>query len=92
MYNGIIAQRDRAAFFRNLIVILNVVVKSDSSDSDFEGFLEGSFDVDVVERQHNTVNSDSDISLLFAFYGILIYLHFICGMYLLIIGGKYNKN
>ena len=36
---------------------------SDLSDSDFEGFLEGSFDIDVVERQHNTVNSDSDFSL-----------------------------
>ena len=28
-----------------------------------EGFLEGSFVVDVVERQHDTVDSDSDISL-----------------------------
>ena len=34
---------------------------SDSSDSDFEGFFEGSFDV-VVERQHDTVDSESDIS------------------------------
>ena len=58
MYNGIIAQRDRAAFFRNLIVILNVVVLLDSSDLDFEGFLEGSFDIDFVERQHNTIDSD----------------------------------
>ena len=36
---------------------------SDWSDSDFEGFLEGSFDVDVVERKHDTVNSDGDINL-----------------------------
>ena len=36
---------------------------SDSSDSDFEGFLERSFDIDIVERQHDTVDSDSDISL-----------------------------
>ena len=36
---------------------------SDSSDLDFEGFLEGSFDIDVIERQHDTVDSDSDTSL-----------------------------
>ena len=41
----------------------NIIVISDSSDSDFEGFLEGSFDIEVVERQHDTVNRDSDISL-----------------------------
>ena len=46
--------------FHSLIVILNVVVMSDSSDLDFEGFLEGSFDVD---KQHDTVDSDSNISL-----------------------------
>ena len=63
MYDSIIAQKERAAFFRSLNVILNVVVMSDSSDSDFEGFLECSFDVNIVEKQHNTVNSDSDISL-----------------------------
>ena len=45
------------------LLILNVIVISDSSESDFEGFLEGSFDVNVVERQHDTVNSDSNISL-----------------------------
>ena len=60
-------QRDRAAFFHSLIVILNIVVMSDSSDSGFEGFLEGSFDVDIVERQHDTVDNDSDISLDFSF-------------------------
>ena len=26
-------------------------------------FLEGSFEVDIIERQHDTVDSDSDISL-----------------------------
>ena len=52
---------DRAAFFCTLIVILNVVIISDLSDSDFEGCLEGSFDIDIIERQHDTV--DSDISL-----------------------------
>ena len=36
---------------------------SDLSDSDFEGFLEGSFDVDVIERQRDTVDSDSNFSL-----------------------------
>ena len=35
-------QRDRAAFFLSLVVILNIVVTSDSSDLHFEGFLEGS--------------------------------------------------
>ena len=34
-YNSIIAQRDGVAFFCSLIVILKVVVMSDSSDSDF---------------------------------------------------------
>ena len=48
-------------FFYSLIVILNIVIMSDSSDLDFGGFLEGSFD--IVKRQHNTVDSDSDISL-----------------------------
>ena len=32
-------------------------------NQNFEGFLEGSFKVDVVERQHDNVDSDSDISL-----------------------------
>ena len=58
MYSSIIAQWVRAAFFRSFIVIMNVVIMSDSSDLDFEGFLEGSFDIDVIERQHNTVNRD----------------------------------
>ena len=56
-------QLDSATFFRSLIVIKNVVVMSYSRDSDFEGFLKGSFDVDVVKRRHDTVDSDSDISL-----------------------------
>ena len=46
------------SFFGTLIVILNVVVMSDFSDLDFEGFLEGSFN-----RQHDTGDSDSNISL-----------------------------
>ena len=29
----------------------------------FERFLEGRFDVDIVKRQHDTVDSDSDTSL-----------------------------
>ena len=38
---------------------------SDSSDSDFEGFLEESFDVRpvVVERHNDPVDTDSDISV-----------------------------
>ena len=36
---------------------------SDSSDLDFEGILEGSFNVDVIERRHDTVDNDSGISL-----------------------------
>ena len=44
-------------FFHSLIVILTRVIQN------FEGFLEGSFDVNVVERQHDTVDSDSNISL-----------------------------
>ena len=36
---------------------------SDSSDSDFEGFPDASFDVNVVPRQNDIANSDSGISL-----------------------------
>ena len=35
----------------------------DSSDSDVEGFPDGSFDVGVVPRQNDTADSESDISL-----------------------------